>query len=86
MIIELLVTPIFELILFIISLIPDFTLNNDSLFNFEIALFISFLGYGFFLFPLQLFMIFTANVVLWKVFQLGWAIIEWAYRKVPGVN
>ena len=85
MIIELLLTPVFWLLDRILSWLPDFS-YLDPLYSFDISGFIDLLAYGFFIFPFSLFMTFMGNVLFWLALQMGWAIIEWVYKKIPGVN
>jgi hypothetical protein len=85
MIIELLLTPLFWLLGLILDLLPDMS-GIDPLSGFDISGFIDILAYGFFLFPFPLFMIFVGNKLFWLSAQMIWAIIEWVYRKFPGVN
>ena len=85
MILELLLTPIITLMLFITSIIPDMS-HIDPLSGQDISGFIQILAYGFIIFPFSLFAIFISNVVFWKTTQITWAIIEWVYKKIPGVN
>ena len=85
MIIELMLYPIFWLFDRILYLLPDFS-YLDPLYGYDISGFIYLLSYGFFIFPFSLFMIFIGNVLFWMALQMGWAIIEWVYRKIPGVD
>ena len=47
---------------------------------------ISLLGTALFFFPVDVWAVFIGNVVTWTGIQYGWAIIEWIYKKIPGVN
>lgn len=85
MIIELLLTPIFWLLDRILDWLPDFS-YLDPLYGYDLSGFIDLLAYGFFIFPFPLFMIFIGNVLFWLTLQMGWAIIEWVYKKIPGVD
>jgi len=85
MIIELLLTPVFWLIGLLLNLFPDMS-YIDPLSGFDISGFIYILAYGFFLFPFSLFMVFVGNMLFWLSVQMIWAVIEWIYRKFPGVN
>ena len=85
MLIELLLTPLFWLLGFILDLLPDMS-HIDPLTDFDISGFIYILAYGFYIFPFSLFMIFVGNMLFWLGAQMVWAIIEWVYRKFPGVN
>ena len=85
MIIELLLTPIFWLLDRVLSWLPDFS-AIDPLYAYDISGFIYLLSYGFYIFPFSLFMTFVGNILFWLAVQVGWAIIEWVYNKIPGVN
>ena len=85
MILELILTPVFALIGVIINLIPDMS-QREALTGFDMTGLIDVLAYGFYVFPFELFMIFIGNVLFWLGAQMVWAIIEWAYKKIPGVN
>ena len=85
MIIELIMTPIFALLGFIADRIPDMS-HIDPLAGQDISGFLQVLAFGFYVFPFSLFLAFIANVTFWLTAQMSWAIIEWAYKKLPGVN
>lgn len=44
------------------------------------------IGKGFVFFPSWLWGVCIANIVAWKGLHFAWAIIEWVYKKVPGVD
>lgn len=85
MILELILTPVFALIGFIIDLLPDMS-ELDLLYGRDISGLIDVMAYAFHVFPFELFMIFVGNVLFWLSAQMIWAVIEWAYKKIPGVN
>ena len=85
MITEYLLTLIFRLFNLIINLLPDLS-YIDPLSGFDISGFIYILAYGFFIFPFELFIIFIGNMIFWLGVQMVWAVIEWIYKKIPGVN
>lgn len=37
-------------------------------------------------FPIDVWVIVIANVVFWLTIQFTWAVIEWIYKKIPGIN
>jgi len=41
---------------------------------------------GFLIIPHWLFTAIIYNVCFWLALQMNWAIIEWFYNKIPGVN
>ena len=81
MILELLLTPIFALIRYLLSLIPDLSYIYNPFGYIDLTGFIDILAYGFYVFPFHLFMIFISNFVFWLGTQKVWAFIEWVYRK-----
>ena len=38
------------------------------------------------IFPLDVWITAIGSVTMWYGFQLGWAIVEWIYKKIPGVD
>lgn len=82
MIISLLLTPIFSFLSMSLKII-----NGDliSLPPF-IGDFLLLLKTALMFFPVDVWVIFIANVTFWISVQYGWAIIEWIYKKIPGVN
>jgi hypothetical protein len=85
MILELLLNALFALFSLIIDIIPDMT-EIQFLEGIDISGFIDFLAYGFLVFPFSLFILFIGNVLFWLSAQMIWAIVEWVYRKIPGVS
>ena len=82
MILELMFAPIFLVISGFIALIPDGVI---SLPNWLIS-FISVVKTGLSIFPPHVFTIVIANIAFWLVAHMTWAIIEWLYKKIPGVD
>lgn len=82
MIIELLLSPIFLLVDGFISLIPPvgFVLPNWFM------SFVSVVRVGLSFFPSGVFAIVIGNIAFWLTAHMIWAIIEWLYKKVPGVS
>lgn len=81
MLISLMMSPFWTLVLFLITLLPplDYTPTSIDtvvkLAGYSTAI----LGQGFTAFVL-------GNIVFWLTVQLSWAIIEWVYKKVPGIK
>lgn len=44
------------------------------------------LAYGLYFFPLDLWIVIISNISMWVALQGGWAVIEWVYKKIPGVD
>lgn len=82
MVTEALLGLLFDLVKFIITLLPD------ALFELpEYAVdFISMVSKGLFFFPADLFYVCIGNILCWLGIQFGWAFIEWVYKKFPGVD
>lgn len=81
MLIELLTTPIFSLIGIIVNMIPDgFNIPNYVAYTFDI------LKYPLAIFPTDLWILVISNVAFWYMAQLTWGVVEWVYKKIPGVD
>lgn len=81
MIIKLLLTPIFFLIESTINLIPAGA-SIPSWLTYTINI----LKYPMSIFPADVWIILISNVSFWYVAQMTWAIAEWIYKKIPGVD
>lgn len=44
------------------------------------------LSYALWFFPIEIWLIAIANVSFWIVTGFSWTMIEWLYKKIPGVN
>ena len=66
---------------FVISLLPTI----DSLPSW-ISDTITFVGYGLQVFPQDVWVLVLINVLFWIVALISWAIVEWVYKKVPGID
>jgi len=84
MIIELLLSPIFALVNLIFNFLPD--LSDIDIVEYNMNAFVELLAIGFLIFPRSLFIAFVVNFMFWKNAQLIWSIVEWVYKKIPGVN
>lgn len=82
MIIESIFLLIFKLIELIISLFPNINMIEGSGVNATFTL----VSYGLMWFPLDLWIAILANIIFWLSVQGGWIVIEWVYKKVPGVD
>jgi len=86
MIIQIILDPIFSFINFIIDFIPS--IEDDMVLgglNGVVAI-MNVLNIGFYIFPASMFFIVVANVIFWSTVQITWAMVEWVYKKIPGVN
>lgn len=80
MIVQLMMFPFWILIYNIIGMLPVLT-SVPSGFN---AL-LDIIGYGCAFIGTDFFLALIGNFIFWLTAQLTWAIIEWVYRKFPGI-
>lgn len=81
MILELLLTPIFAVVNGLISMLPA---NSDLPGWLQDTA--NLLGYALMFFPADVWAILLGNIIFWHFGQIGWAIIEWIYKKIPGID
>jgi hypothetical protein len=86
MLLEIILTPVFWLLDLLITLIPDLTDSPYVSDGGGVSALFAIMGYGFYVFPASMFFIIIGNVLFWFYVQMKWAIIEWLYKKIPGVN
>lgn len=81
MLIKLIFYPIFLLLDFILTFIPNQVIEVvvDSSFFYV-------LGYGVSVIGLSNFVMMLGSVMFWYSVQLTWAVVEWIYKKIPGVS
>lgn len=48
--------------------------------------FLNLVGYGIYFFGENSFLLCFTNIMLWATIDLIWVIVEWCYKKIPGVN
>lgn len=82
MIVEMLLYPIFALLELIISKFP--TGADTSLSG--LSSLVSIMAKGFTFFPPNLWASCIASIMFWKTRALTWIIVEWIYKKIPGVE
>lgn len=82
MIVELLLSPIFLLIRGFIALIPDTGFSLPGWF----LTFADVVRVGLSFFPSNVFIIIIGNIAFWLTLHMTWSIIEWLYKKLPGVS
>lgn len=81
MIIELLLSPIFLLVKGFLEFIPNgYNLPSWS------SDFVKMVSVSLSFFPAPVFAIVVSNIVFWLGAHMVWAIIEWLYKKIPGIN
>lgn len=83
MIIEFFLNPIFSIINFFISLIPTQTQSSQG---FNILDFVDILAQAFVFFPFTLFLTCISTISFWLTAHMVWAIVEWVYKKLPGIS
>lgn len=82
MLIELMMFPFFFLLDLLVNLFPvisgQFDLDPNAIFDlFKI---------GMYFFGKRTFFIVLSNFLTWIAIDITWVAIEWAYKKIPGVN
>ncbi len=81
MIVEALFLPIFLIVRGLIALLPGaFTLPLWSVDTFNLLL------KALFFFPADVWVVIIGNISFWLIAQFSWSIIEWIYKKIPGVD
>lgn len=83
MIVEGFCSIIFGLIYGLISLIP--TSSSFSLPGWATQA-TALLAKAMIVFPADVWVVVMGNIAFWLIVQMGWAIIEWVYKKIPGVS
>ena len=81
MIIEAIFNLLFGLIVIIIDMFPKInTLPN------WIQDFINIIKVPLSIFPLDVWVTVIGSVIMWYGLQFGWSLVEWIYKKIPGVD
>lgn len=81
MLIQLMMYPFWLFITFLIGLIPvieSFPSGFGAVTNI--------IGYGCAIIGTDFFLAILGNIIFWLTVQMTWAIIEWIYKKIPGVE
>lgn len=81
MILELIFAPIKVLILLILNVIPELPKLPEWVVDF-----IDLFQTGIALLPGGVVSVIFLNVIFWLSIHLIWSIIEWCYKKIPGVS
>lgn len=83
MIFELLLEPFWIVLNFIVSLIPDMNWNQGLYVNTNVPMwFLRLLSF----FPDKFFITLFGSVVFYSTIHFTWSVIEWIYKKIPGVD
>lgn len=81
MIVEGICNMIFGVVDFLIGLLPSFGGLPSWLQDF-----IDLIGYALNFVPRDVWIAFIGSLILWKFGLIAWSIIEWIYKKLPGVS
>lgn len=81
MLVELLLSPIFFLVKAILGLFPEIDVLPSFLTDT-----INLLKGPLSIFPSDLWKLIFINLAFWVTVHFTWAIVEWVYKKIPGVN
>lgn len=79
--ITLFLTPFKLLLEFIISLLPTTTATAGSMINV-----VTFLKKGLWFFDYNFFCSMLSVIIIFVTLKFVWAVVEWIYIKIPGVN
>lgn len=82
MLFEVLFAPFFVFGRFLISLMPNVTPVSGSI----EGVFYHLLSTGLYFFGVAPFVAVINSVVFWIVVDFTWSVIEWCYKKIPGVD
>lgn len=81
MLIKLIMLPFWLLITFLIGLIPKI-----EIFQSGFGAVTNIIGYGCSIIGTDFFFSILGNIIFWLTIQMTWSIIEWIYKKIPGVE
>ena len=85
MLIQMILTPIWAIINGLISLLGGFFGEFTwSVGNFDVLL--DLLGYGVYFFGATTFCMVVSNISFWLTVDMVWVIVEWIYKKIPGIS
>ena len=73
---------IFGFVKFIVSWLPNLSKVNAS--GESAALDLIRIGLQFF--PIDLWVLLLTNIITWTTIFFAWSIIEWIYKKIPGIS
>lgn len=81
MILEVILNMIFGVVEFFVSLLPTFGSVPGWAQDFA-----QLIGYALNFVPKDVWIFFIGSLVLWKFGLIGWSIVEWIIKKIPGVS
>ena len=73
---------IFGMVKFIVSFLPNLSKTNAE--GESAALELIAIGLRFF--PSDLWVLLLTNIITWTTIFFAWSIIEWVYKKIPGIS
>lgn len=82
MIIEGIFSVFFTFIEFLIVLLPFEIESNSG----GLESFINLLGFGVYIIGPVTFIAVIGSFITWTTINMSWAVIEWIYKKIPGIN
>lgn len=82
MIFEGILTLLFGIVKVVINILPTSIFTMPQWF----ADFSSLISIGLSFFPDDVFYVAIGNIAIWVVLHITWAIIEWVYKKIPGIG
>ena len=82
MIFEGILNLLFGLVKVVIGLLPTSIFTMPQWF----ADFSSLISIGLSFFPSDVFYVAIGNITIWVVLHITWAVIEWIYKKFPGIS
>lgn len=77
-----LLTIVFSIVDLIITFFPSYTTFSGT----PISGFYDLVGIGLYFFGTAPFLLVMSSVVMWSAGELTWSLVEWLYRKIPGID
>lgn len=85
MLIALIMKPFFIFINFLIATLGGF-FGSYQFVNEGFEVLLDILGYGVYFMGFSTFNLVIGSIAFWFTVDIAWAVIEWIYIKIPGVN
>lgn len=82
MIIEGIINVCFIFVNFLINLLPY---NVDTTTG-SLSSFLDLLGFGIYVIGPGPFVLIIGSIITWFIIHISWAVIEWIYKKIPGIS
>lgn len=77
-----LLTIVFSFVNFLITLFPSYHTFSGT----PVTGFYDLVGLGLYFFGTAPFALVISSVVMWSAGELTWSLVEWVYRKIPGID